>query len=218
MDKVVYEYKNTKGDLFTVGPISYEFGAGEIIFIVGGNGSGKSTLAKLLTGLYVPDSGSIKVNGVEVASEHLGPCFSAIFSDVYLFNKLYGIDYSDKMGEVEFYLSVLELKDKVHIKESGFSTIKLSTGQRKRLALLISYLEDRPVCLFDEWAADQDPDYRKFFYEVLLPEMKERGKCVIVITHDDRYFEKADKILRMESGIIATELEEQLPKHSAMNL
>jgi cyclic peptide transporter len=200
LEAVTYRYKNQTGDLFTVGPIDCEFKAGEISFITGGNGSGKSTLAKLLTGLYVPDGGAVKVNGVSLLAEQLGRYYSVIFSDAYLFDKLYGIDYERKLEEAHHYLSVLELSDKVEIGNGGFSTIKLSTGQRKRLALLISYLEDKPVCLFDEWAADQDPEYRKFFYEALLPEMKARGKCIIVITHDDRYFDIADKHLRMERG------------------
>ncbi len=200
VEAVIYQYKNHTGDLFTVGPLHCEFKAGEITFITGGNGSGKSTLAKLLTGLYVPDSGFVKINGASVPPGQLGQYYSVIFSDAYLFDQLYGVDYENKLEEMRHYLSVLKLGDKVEISHGGFSTIKLSTGQRKRLALLISYLEDKPVCLFDEWAADQDPEYRKFFYEALLPEMKARGKCIIVITHDDRYFNIADKHLRMERG------------------
>jgi putative pyoverdin transport system ATP-binding/permease protein len=215
LEAVTYQYSNHSGDSFTVGPIDYEFNSGEITFIIGGNGSGKSTLAKLLTGLYAPSSGFVKVNGVALAPEQLGQYYTAIFSDVYLFDKLYGIGYEDKLEAAQHYLSVLELSDKVQIHENGFSTIKLSTGQRKRLALLISYLEDKPICLFDEWAADQDPEYRRFFYEVLLPEMKEKGKCVIVITHDDRYFDAADQQLRMERGILMDGSKQPLPMTSA---
>jgi putative pyoverdin transport system ATP-binding/permease protein len=215
LEAVTYQYRNSSGDEFTVGPIDYEFKSGEITFIIGGNGSGKSTLAKLLTGLYAPSSGFVKVNGAAIAPEQLGQYYTAIFSDVYLFDKLYGIDYENKLEAAQHYLSVLELSDKVQIYENGFSTIKLSTGQRKRLALLISYLEDKPICLFDEWAADQDPEYRRFFYEVLLPDMKEKGKCVIVITHDDRYFDAADQQLRMERGILMDGSKQPLPLTSA---
>jgi ABC-type siderophore export system fused ATPase/permease subunit len=126
--------------------------------------------------------------------------YSGVFSDFYLFDKLYGIDYKDKEEEIRKYLEILQLDNKVRIKEGKFDTIKLSTGQKKRLALLVAYLEDRPIYIFDEWAADQDPEFRLFFYDTILPELKERGKCVIAITHDDRYFNVADKIIKMDMG------------------
>lgn len=100
-------------------------------------------------------------------------------------------------------MEILRIDDKVQIADGAFSTLKLSTGQRKRLALLVSYLEERPVYLFDEWAADQDPEFRKFFYKTLLPELKARGKTVIAITHDDSYFNEADRLIKMEMGRFA---------------
>jgi len=199
---VEYRYKNDNGEYFSVGPINCEFKSGEIVFITGGNGSGKSTLAKLITGLYKPDAGSIQINNSEVISRELGSYFTTIFSDFHLFEKLYGIDHEKKSEEMAKYLKVLHIEDKVQISDGAFNTTKLSTGQRKRLALMVSYAEDRPVFLFDEWAADQDPEFRKFFYMDLLPELKARGKCVIAITHDDRYFDMSDKLIKLEMGKI----------------
>lgn len=199
---VVFQYKNENGEKFRVGPINCDFKSGEIIFISGGNGSGKSTLAKLITGLYTPDEGEISINGEKADQETLGSYFSAIFGDYYLFDKMYGIDYQSKTEEIRKYLKVLRIDDKVQVKDGLFSSTKLSTGQRKRLALLVSYLEERPAYLFDEWAADQDPEFRKFFYKVLLPELKARGKTIIAITHDDSYFDDADKHIKMETGQI----------------
>jgi putative pyoverdin transport system ATP-binding/permease protein len=199
---VKFQYKNENGEKFSVGPIDYDFKSGEIVFISGGNGSGKTTLAKLITGLYQPDEGEITLNGEKLESKSLGGYFSAVYSDFFLFDKLYGIDYAEKQDKIQEYLEILHLGDKVQIKDGVFSTLKLSTGQRKRLALLESHLEDRPAYFFDEWAADQDPEYRKFFYTVLLPELKQRGKAVIAITHDDRYFNEADKLIKMEFGKI----------------
>ncbi|GGG02048.1 hypothetical protein GCM10010913_24770 [Paenibacillus aceti] len=206
LQSVEYHYGNHDGDSFAVGPIDCSFRAGQVTFITGGNGSGKSTLAKLITGLYEPVQGGITVNGQSVSTQELSQHFSAIFSDFYLFEKLYGISYSSKQTEIEHYLKVLHLQDKVEIRDGVLNTTKLSTGQRKRLALLISYLEDRPICLFDEWAADQDPEYRAFFYHNLLPELKQRGKCVIAITHDDRYFHMADQVIKMEIGQVVNSL------------
>ena len=204
LSNVKFTYKNENGEGFEVGPINCEFKSNEIIFISGGNGSGKSTLAKLITGLYIPDEGCISVNGVPVDRETLGSYFSIIYSDFHLFRKMYGVDWKKKSEEIDYYLEVLRIKDKVQLCDGIFNTVRLSTGQRKRLALLISYLEDRPVYLFDEWAADQDPEFREFFYKVLLPELKARGKTVIAITHDDRYFNEADKHIKMETGHIVS--------------
>ena len=201
---VEYEYNLENMEKFKVGPINLDFEPGEITFITGGNGSGKSTLAKLLTGLYRVQAGEIMLNGENITTEDLEQKYAAIFSDFHIFDKLYGIDYESKMDEFMKYLDIMQLTDKIELKEGSFNTTKLSTGQRKRLALAISYLEDRPAYLFDEWAADQDPEFREFFYKELLPEFKKKGKCVIVITHDDRYFDLADKLIKMELGQVAS--------------
>ncbi|MFC3923305.1 cyclic peptide export ABC transporter [Clostridium punense] len=199
---VEYEYDKTDGQSFKVGPINYEFKSEEIVFITGGNGSGKSTLAKLLTGLYLPSKGEITLNGI-VSQKRLSESYSTVFADFYLFDKLYGINYKGKEDEIQRYLEILQLSDKVQIQDGKFSTTKLSTGQKKRLALLVTYLEDRPIYLFDEWAADQDPEFRLFFYDTLIPELKAKGKCVIAVTHDDRYFNLADRVIKMEFGKIS---------------
>ncbi|MCL6588801.1 MAG: cyclic peptide export ABC transporter [Firmicutes bacterium] len=202
LEGVTFRYHNQNGEEFSVGPVNAGFATGEITFITGGNGSGKSTLAKLITGLYLPEQGVIKINGNPVSTSNLSQHFSAVFSDFHLFEKLYGIESRSKQEIAQQYLKVLKIADKVQIENGVFNTIRLSTGQKKRLALLVCYLEDRPIYLFDEWAADQDAEFRKFFYQVLLPQLRERGKCVIVISHDDRYFDLADQLIKMEMGMI----------------
>lgn len=194
-----YHTKNER-DAFSIGPINLEVRAGEILFIIGGNGSGKTTLAKLLTGLYHPDEGRVLVDGKVVAGSELSEYFSAVFNPSFLFERLYNVDAENKQQDINRYLKILNLDEKVRIEENKYSTIDLSGGQRKRLALLQCYLENAPIYLFDEWAADQDPSYRNFFYRTLLPEMKRTGKIVIAITHDDNYFDMADKILKMKDG------------------
>src|SRR5690606_6972969 len=171
-----------------------------ILFIVGGNGSGKSTFAKLLTGLYEAEEGTVFVNDTPIPRAQLGEYFSAIFSPCYLFEKLYNIDTENKKDLIAKYLDILGLKHEVDVKDNKYTSIYLSGGQRKRLALLQSYLEDAPICLFDEWAADQDPEYRNFFYRELLPEMRSLGKIIIAITHDDHYFDVADCVVKMKQG------------------
>lgn len=202
LDNVEYSYKNSNGEIFKVGPVSCSFKSGEITFITGGNGSGKSTLAKLVSGLYRPDKGEITLNDERVELEELSENCSTVFSDYFLFDKLYGIDYEAKAKQMGELLKMLRIDDKLSIENGVFSTTKLSSGQRKRLALAVSYLEDRKIYIFDEWAADQDPEFKKFFYTSLLPELKNRKKCIIAITHDDRYFSTADKVIKLEEGKI----------------
>ncbi len=190
---------------FTLGPIDLKIVPGELIFIVGGNGSGKSTLAKLIVGLYLPDSGEVRLDGVaidEANREHYRQLFSTVFADFYLFDRLVGMRLDNLDAQAKTYLEQLQLAHKVEVRAGKLSTIALSQGQRKRLALLTAYLEDRPIYLFDEWAADRDPFFREIFYQQLLPELKQRGKAVIVISHDDRYFHLADRLLKLDYGTI----------------
>ncbi|MCE7996917.1 MAG: cyclic peptide export ABC transporter [Roseivirga sp.] len=201
MQDVSFTYlKENSEHSFSVGPISLEANAGEILFIVGGNGSGKTTLAKLITGLYQPDQGQILLNGKPLKPHEMGEYYSTVFSPPFLFEKLYEVDTEKLRQEVDDYLQLLDLSHKVEINGNRYSTIGLSGGQRKRLSLLQCYLEDSEVFLFDELAADQDPQYRRFFYRELLPKMKQMGKIVIAITHDDQYFDVADQIMRMDEG------------------
>jgi putative pyoverdin transport system ATP-binding/permease protein len=194
-----------ENNTFTLGPIDLEFSPGEIIFIVGGNGSGKSTLAKLITGLYLPDSGKICLDGTPITNQNretYRQLFSTVFSDFYLFERLLGVSLDNLDARAKAYLEQLQLSHKVQVENGSLSTTDLSQGQRKRLALLTAYLDDRPVYLFDEWAADQDPFFREVFYQQILPELKKRGKAVLVISHDDRYFHLCDRLIKLDYGQI----------------
>lgn len=202
---VVFEYRNDEAvGMFRVGPVSLQLEAGEIIFIVGGNGSGKSTLLKLLTGLYYPETGHLLVNGEVVSQEgyqDYREMFSIIFTDFHLFDRFYGVTDVDA-ERVATLIKSLGLAKKTAYRGNAFSTTHLSTGQRKRLAYITALLDDRQIYVFDEWAADQDPEFRKRFYEVMLPELRALGKTIVAVTHDDRYFHAADRVLRMEEGLL----------------
>lgn len=190
---------------FTLGPIDITLKPGELIFIVGGNGSGKSTLAKLITGLYVPELGEITLNQQPITAENrewYRQHFSVVFADFHLFDQLLGFNNPAIDHQAQTYLRLLQLDRKVTVQAGKLSTTALSQGQRKRLALLTSYLEDRPIYLFDEWAADQDPVFKQLFYTQLLPQLRDRGKTVLVITHDDHYFQLADRIIKLNYGQI----------------
>lgn len=206
---VTHAYNREQEDSsFIVGPIDLKFQPGELVFIVGGNGSGKSTLAKLIVGLYIPEVGEIRLDGELITEENrewYRQHFAVVFSDFYLFEELLGLDNIDFDSQVQKYLKQLQLDRKVKVSGRKLSTTALSQGQRKRLALLTAYLEDRPIYLFDEWAADQDPIFKEIFYTQLLPELKDMGKAVIAITHDDRYFPLADRIIKLDYGRVESE-------------
>lgn len=203
--QVTHVYPGPAGESFVLGPLELELRRGEVVFIVGGNGSGKTTLAKLITGLYVPDNGHVCVDGRPVRNadrDQYRQLFSAVFSDFFVFEGLLGLPDEDRAARTADYLERLQLQHKVSLVGDQFSTTALSQGQRKRLALLTAYLEDRPCYLFDEWAADQDPAFKRFFYEELIRELRDRGKLVVVISHDDRYFDVADRVIRLDDGQI----------------
>jgi putative ATP-binding cassette transporter len=212
---IVHSYHREQEDShFVLGPLDLTFQAGELVFLVGGNGCGKSTLAKILTGLYVPEAGEILLDGRLITDENRDEyrqVFSAVFSDFYLFENLLGLNRPNVDAQAGEYLELLHLQHKVKVRNGVLSTTAVSQGQRKRLALLTSYVEDRPFYLFDEWAADQDPYFKGVFYTQLLPELKRRGKTVLVISHDDKYFAVADRIIKMDYGKLTGEAAEALP-------
>ncbi|MDJ0449925.1 cyclic peptide export ABC transporter [Methylocystis sp. JR02] len=208
LSKITHLYRGEESEVrHQLGPINLRIDPGALLFVTGGNGSGKTTLALILLGLFPPDDGEIKLGGRRVTDENRESYrqnFSAVFADAYVFDSLLGYSGIESQARAQEMLVALKLENKLQIKDGRFSTTELSRGQRKRLALLTAYVEDRPFYLFDEWAAEQDPQFRDVFYHQLLPELKARGKTVIVITHDDRYFHIADQVLRMDAGKIVS--------------
>jgi putative ATP-binding cassette transporter len=205
---IVFSYVDRHSDAaFHIGPLDFSLRAGELVFITGGNGSGKSTFLRVLAGLYPPDSGEILLDGMRIndaTRDIYRELFSAILYDYHLFRRLYGISEPDP-GELSRLLAQFRLEDKTGLINGEFRTLDLSGGQRRRLALIVSLLEKRPILLLDEWTAEQDPEYRRKFYEELLPEMVRAGKTVVVITHDDRYLDELHlpaRRIRMDEGRI----------------
>jgi cyclic peptide transporter len=193
---------------FQIGPIDFTLNSGELVFITGGNGSGKSTFLRVLSGLYPPDSGDIMLDGMRVdgsTRDTYRALMSAIFFDYHLFRRLYGIPAMEP-GELDRLLAKFRLGDKTGLNADGeFRTLDLSGGQRRRLALIVSMLEKRPILILDEWTAEQDPEFRRKFYDELLPELMQAGATVVVITHDDRYLDELDmpaRRIRMDEGRI----------------
>ncbi|WDD98091.1 cyclic peptide export ABC transporter [Thalassomonas actiniarum] len=208
-----YSYRQEQETPFSIGPIDFSVSQGEVVYIRGSNGSGKSTFAKVLVGLYQAQKGELRLGNKRIDKDNIQwyrNHFSTIFSDFYLFEHIL-----DKHGalveqaEVQAHLEKLQMADKVSVRDGKLTMTTLSQGQRKRLAMILAYAEDAAIYLFDEWAADQDPYFRDYFYRELLPELKGRGKTVIVISHDDRYFHLADRMYQFDSGTAVLENQEQ---------
>jgi putative ATP-binding cassette transporter len=208
---ISYRYGGERDDHpFTLGPLDLVIEPGELVFLCGGNGSGKTTLALLIAGLYVPDRGAIRLAGLPITdanrADYRERC-AAVFADAYVFGGL----PEEQAADAGEWLAELDLAHKIRLDRGRFSTVDLSQGQRKRLSLLAAFLDDRPLYLFDEWAAEQDPVFKDLFYTVLLPRLKARGKTVIVITHDDRYFPIADRRVELVSGQIGRDVRVECP-------
>jgi len=221
-----YSYRNdAEGDGapgFALKPVTLRFRKGEVVFVVGGNGSGKSTLSKLLSLHYVPGEGTLHFDGARVSRANLAAArekIAVIYSNYYLFDRLYGAVDAEREATVRRHLEMLGLAAKVRFENGRFSTTQLSDGQRRRLALVVALADDRDIYLLDEWAADQDPEFREVFYTRILRQMRAAGKLVIVITHDDRYFAHADRVVIMEYGgvrqVVAQSQEAGLPARLA---
>ncbi len=207
IDNLSFAYPSENGIAFAAGPFTEAISKGELLFIIGGNGSGKSTLLKLLTGLYYPDEGELYINDTLI-DESLYPAyrnlFSIILTDFHLFDKFYGVQ-DIEVEKINYWLEKMQLQHKVKYQNGGFTSTNLSTGHRKRLAFIAAILEDKPILVLDEFAADQDPQFRQYFYETLLEEVRNMGKTIIAVTHDDHYFHVADRIWKMDEGRIETQ-------------
>jgi cyclic peptide transporter len=203
MENVEFAFPAPEGErAFRIGPIDIRIKRGEVVFISGGNGAGKSTLIKLLTGLYQPERGRLSLDGLPIVPARLAGyriLIAPVFSDFYLFSKLYGLADID-MAEADDLLRWMEMETISTIREGKFSRIDLSTGQRKRLALVAALLERKPILVLDEWAADQDSQFRMKFYHEILPDLRRSGLTIIAVTHDDRYFDAADRRLHLDEG------------------
>jgi putative pyoverdin transport system ATP-binding/permease protein len=208
MRRIMFRYVDRFSETaFQIGPIDFELEPGELVFITGGNGSGKSTFLRVLSGLYPPDSGEIILDGRlinDLTRDEYRSLIAGIFFDYHLFKRLYGVPEPNR-GEVERLLTQFRLADKTGLADGEFRTLDLSGGQRRRLALIVSLLEKRPILLLDEWTAEQDPEFRRKFYDELLPDLMKAGTTVVVITHDDRYLDELDlpaRRIRMDEGRI----------------
>ena len=201
--EATFTYTHTaQGDDFVVGPLDLSIRRGDLVMITGGNGSGKTTLIKMLIGLYPLDEGCLVVDGERARPRMLAGWheqFTTIMSHQYLFERLYGLEDAtpERVRELLVRFGLERVTD---YRNQRFTNLNLSTGQQMRLAMVVALLEERPVCVFDEWTANQDPQTTHWYYDTLLPELQAAGRTLIVVSHDDRFFDRADLLIRMDGG------------------
>jgi putative pyoverdin transport system ATP-binding/permease protein len=209
LEGVTFTYREGDDDAgFLLGPVDLTLRPGELVVLSGGNGSGKTTLVKLVAGLYQPESGEVRIDGHRLGDEDreaYHQLFSIVFADGHVFRDFFGLDADGIAKLARDGLERLGLASVVSVRGSTFSTLDLSMGQRRRLALLGALLEDRPVCIFDEWAANQDLSFKQIFYHKLLPELRAAGKALLVISHDESHFDIADRVIRIQDGRVFEE-------------
>lgn len=207
LENITYAYPQQGGQTFALQPINLTIHRGETLFLIGGNGSGKSTLSMLLAGLYTPASGKIFVDDIEITAENrpaYRQLFTSVFTDFHIFEQLVdGIGEDAAQAQIARWLARLQLDEKVKIEQNRILNSKLSQGQKKRLGLLAAALENRSIIILDEWAADQDPQFRRIFYEQLLPLLKQSGSTIFAISHDDKYFHHAERVISMKQGVLS---------------
>ncbi len=204
-----HDIPGARGEKFVVGPVSVDFNVGEVVFIVGGNGSGKSTLLKLITGLYSPSDGRIEIDESVLDKKYMAwyrEQFSAVFFDFHLFRKQFLLAVNADREKVIYWMNLFGLNVALLESSAWLGAIPLSQGQQRRLALISALISDRKFFVFDEWAADQDKQYREFFYHELIPNLKRQGKCVIVVSHDESFFDVADKFVKMDKGKVIVDV------------
>lgn len=204
INDLTYQYPAKQEEGFSFGPVNFSIQRNETLVIVGGNGSGKSTFIKLMLGLLPAHSGSFNIDGEPVSKEDFASyqaLFSAIHSDMHLFGEV--LDAQGQPvpeAQIDEQFAYFELTGRVKKLEDSYAVTDLSQGQKKRFAMVNVLFENRDIIVLDEWAADQDPQFRKKFYRELLPELKAKGKTLIVISHDDHYFDVADRLIKFDAG------------------
>lgn len=210
LNNIGFRYNNSDADtIFELGPLNLKIDKGEVIFVIGGNGSGKSTFINILTGLYEPSSGELLLNNEDITADNtvIQNLIAAVFTDNHIFSHNYDDYLLENNDKYRKLLETMEL-DKVIVDDKEESARRsFSKGQGKRMSLIFALLENKPILVLDEWAADQDPHFRKYFYEKLVPKLKEEGKTIIAVTHDDAYFKYADRIIKFDYGQIVKDFE-----------
>jgi putative ABC transport system ATP-binding protein len=198
--------------------VSFEAYLGEMLYIVGPSGSGKTTLLSMISGILRPNAGEVLLEGKniwamtndEIAEFRLNR-IGFVFQDYHLFPRLTTVENVaiplilkkqnwDKSLEIALhYLEIVGLKERAHLQP-----VKLSGGEQQRVAIARAIASSPDILIFDEPTASLDGDTGRKIVEFAKENILNENRCIIIVTHDSRIYEYADRILKMEDGMITS--------------
>lgn len=189
---------------------------GEMLFIVGPSGSGKTTLLSMLSGILRPDAGTVKVNGNDIwtlSKDQLADfrlnTIGFVFQDYHLFPRLTSAenvaiplilkqrDWNESIAAAKKCLEIVGLKDR-----SEILPVKLSGGEQQRVAIARAIVSSPQILILDEPTASLDGDTGRMIIAFVKTKILSQNRCIVIVTHDARINEYADRIIHMEDGRI----------------
>ncbi|WP_198039344.1 ABC transporter ATP-binding protein [Paraburkholderia sp. SOS3] len=187
---------------------------GEMLLIVGPSGSGKTTLLSVISGILRPDGGSVRIDGVDLWQQRADAIaefrlnrIGFVFQDYHLFARLTTLenvaiplilkrrDWDDALAQAQTWLDVVGLKNRANL-----PPVKLSGGEQQRVAIARAIVSEPDLLILDEPTASLDGDTGRTIIEFVKHKVLNAHRCVVVVTHDSRIFDYADRILHMEDG------------------
>lgn len=194
--------------------VSFEAYFGEMLYVVGPSGSGKTTMLSMVSGILRPDSGSVKIEGVDIwslSSDELAEFrlhkIGFVFQDYHLFPRLttaenvaiplilQKIDWDTALAKAEENLDVVGLKARAQL-----PPVKLSGGEQQRVAIARAIISRPNILILDEPTASLDGDTGRNIVSFVRQHILSEKCCIVIITHDSRIYEFADRIMKMEDG------------------
>jgi len=201
--------------------VSLEANFGEMVYVVGPSGSGKTTLLSVLSGILRPDSGAVIVEGEDIwslDSDKLARFrlnkIGFVFQDYHLFPRLTTAenvaiplilrrkDWNESIAVAVHYLEIVGLKDRADL-----SPVKLSGGEQQRVAIARAIAGQPDILIMDEPTASLDGDTGHAIVDFVRKNLLNASRCILVVTHDNRIYDLATRILKMEDGRLTGTME-----------
>lgn len=215
-DELVKWFGEGATKTFAVRGVSFEARFGEMLYIQGPSGSGKTTLLSMISGLLRPNSGEVRVKDTDIwnlTSDELADfrlnSIGFVFQDYHLFPRLTTVEnvaiplvlkhenWNKAIEHSMEYLKIVGLSDR-----ASLPPVKLSGGEQQRVAIARAIVGHPDILIFDEPTASLDGETGRKIVEFVKTKILDENRCIMIVTHDSRIFEFADKIINLEDGKI----------------
>jgi putative ABC transport system ATP-binding protein len=196
--------------------VTFEAGFGEMLYLVGPSGSGKTTLLSMISGILRPNAGEVEVKGTpiwELRDDRLAEfrlhSVGFVFQDYHLFPRLSTAEnvalplvlkrvaWNASLSEAHRYLEIVGLRDRADL-----PPLKLSGGEQQRVAIARAIISQPDILILDEPTASLDGDTGRRILSFVHANILNERRCILIVTHDSRIYEYADRIMHMEDGRI----------------